>query len=88
MVRDWKLDYAIDITSFVLIRHIERQQWRSGCTCRSSATMETKFSEYFKTLDSKAQSSYKQQLDMLGGIPDPYQFVPLTIDYLNYGRVV
>ena len=44
--------------------------------------------EYFKTLDSKAQSRYKQQLDMLGGIPDPYLFVPLTIDYLNYGRVV
>ena len=34
--------------------------------------MEKTFSEYFKTLDGKAQSRYKQKLDMLGGIPDPY----------------
>ena len=34
--------------------------------------MEKTFSEYFKALNSKAQSRYKQKLDMLGGIPDPY----------------
>ena len=34
--------------------------------------MEKTFSEYFKALDSKTQSRYKQKLDMLGGIHDPY----------------
>ena len=37
--------------------------------------MEKTFSEYFKALDSKAQSSYKQKLDVLGGIPEPYLIV-------------
>ena len=41
-------------------------------TCQSSVTMEKTFSEYFDALDSKTQSRYKQKLDMLDGIPDPY----------------
>ena len=43
-------------------------------TCQSSVTMEKTFSEYFDALDNKAQSRYKQKLDMLSGIPDPYLF--------------
>ena len=34
--------------------------------------MEKTFFEYFKAWDSKAQSRFKQKLDMLGGILDPY----------------
>jgi len=37
-----------------------------------SVESEKRYSQYFRQLDDKAQTRYKEKLQLLGGIEDPY----------------